>query len=758
VRASAWTDLPAFDIGDVVDVDGNVIDTVPPSGAHSLTAGYGVWHSDSSGSVSYFGGINNPPNIAGLRTYIDAGGAGGGWNYYPGLEDEWSSADISVPSPPRDNGPFAYGYGVAGGGGATRLGQRSVNENHWFLLGYNTVAYSKSTAYGVLTIPSNHTLATYFNDTVQTYLPAGSGDDSWSWVETNGDAEPTPIVPSSVEMRAYIEADAARSSGTIEIYAHWLTRDNAEISDLWVEDVPRAGWTYLGAMPYAQAAGWTSTTVDISGLVADGDYPLGVGYADYRIALTFRNNPNIWVDPALGEPADGPYVYDVVWSYTSMLAHYDTGALKYRFVGPEVIEGGVGSPGSHIGIVMSGSDVTLKLVTEGTITDSVSWPYSLSEYAAGAIAVARPGTRAGNRATFLARSSGSFHLVHCTALPSGVLNTNVVNLSSGQVYITGYAPELFGGNETSRILMGVNTVSGYRYAVLDVDTGVQTTVTGIYPSSGVEERADIVAFSQGSTFLLMNYTNTEAGPADLTIQRYTISSSGAATAVGPKMALPSVTTPDRVFDAYAAIGPGDVWDDGEYVAVGILYSRDYPYADVTLKLAIFNNINSVPLHILTLHNDPTQTLWVSNTSTIAFSSTATGYAVSYARMSKRPVSGSTRSEEWQTYVSRSINPVTGDLGPEVFGSDSDYGGFFYPLIRADAGSTLAYIERYPPENAYPSKIAMLNASPGSGSEGVRTLVPWRGFYSVPGYTNAFAWVGINGYGGAGRLYFKYRRP
>lgn len=760
MRASAWIDLPAFDIGDVYDEDGNYVSSEPPAGAHSLQAGFSLGYQSASGSVSYFGGINNPPNIASLRLLVDSGG-GGSWNYYPGLEDEWSGADTAVPSPPRDNGPFLYSSNPDSDGGlSVWLGQRSVNENHWLLLGYNIVNYTKHTAFGMLIIPSNHTLANYFNDTVQTYLPAGSGDDSWSWVETNGDVNPTPILPSSVEVGVNISADSERASGVIEIYAHWLPKDDTPISDLWIEDVPRAGWTYVGALPYTQAAGWSVTTIDISGMSTDDAYPDDIYHTEYRLALTLRNVPNTWSDPALGEPADGPYVTDVSWTQSRILAHYDEGALQYRFAGPEVIEGGPFAPGSHIGVVVADTDTYMALVTNGVIEDTQAWPWSTSENAAGLVAVARPGTRVGNRATFLVKtSSTSFHLTHCTVLSNGQLSSVNSNIPSGALNIAGYPADTFGGNESSRILLGRNTVSGYQYAVFDVDTGTTTQVSGMPTNTASDERADLASFSQGSTYLHMTYTDTVAGPPDLAIQRYTISSSGIATAVGPRMLLPNEVTPDRPFDYYSSIGPGDVWDDGDYVAVGILHQRDYPYSDSRLRLAIFNHVNQAPLHILTLHDDPTNTLWVSNTSTIAFAYTQSGYTVSYARMSKRPLAGSPESEEWQTYVTRTINPSSGDLGDEVFGSDSDYGGLFWPLVRADSGSTLAYVERYPNENAYPSKIAMLNANPELTTEGVRTLVPWHGFYiGPPGFTNAYAWVGVNGWGGyGGRLYFKYRR-
>lgn len=759
MRASGWTDLPAFDVGDVVDGDGNVVGYLEP-GLYELTQ-FGTWHEGTESFVSYFGSGDLPPNIASLRNYVDQGGAGHDWNYYPGLQDAWTTADLSVPSPPRDNGPFGYGYNIEGDGGNTRLGQRSFNDEHWLLLYYNTIAYTKNTAYGELNIPSNWQLGVHFKAAVQAYLPAGSGDDSWSWVETNAETQADPIVPDSLEVRAYIHADAARSSGNIEIYAHWMEADGTAISDLWIDDVPAAGWSYIGSLPYTQAAGWTSTTVDISSLVSGG-FPSGPSsFTQYKVALTFRNNPNIWVDPALGSSPDGPYVYDVEWSSTSVLAHYGTGAMQYRFVGPEVIEGGASSVGSNIGIVQSGSDVLLKLATNGTITDSMAWPYPTNDYQySGVLAVARPGSRVGNSATFLTRPSySSFHLVRCIAMANGTLSVTNSSLSSGQVNINGFPPEIFGGNETSRLLLGLNYAGTYRYAILDTATGVQTPVTGIYPSSGTNEAANIATFSQGSTFLLMNYTYLDYGPYDLTIQRYTISSDGTATAVGPKMSLPDASNPARVFDSYYSIGPGDIWDDGEYVAVGLVQHRDPPYDDALLKLAIFNYTSPNPIHLLTLHQDTTNTLFVSATSTVTFAKSENGYTVSYARMSKRPVAGSTESEEWQTYVTRDINPVTGELGDEVFGSDSDYGGTSAPLVRADGGSTLAFIERYPIEDAYPTKIAILNAIPGGSTEGVKTLVPWHGFFSGPsGYTNAYAWVGVNGYGGYGRLYFKYRRP
>ena len=763
MRSSGWTDLPAFDVGDVYDGTGTWIDFVPPNNGYGTpftAAGFGISHATAEASVSYFGTGTIPGDIATLRQMVDAG-VSGGWNYYPGLEDEWTGADKSLPSPPRDNGPFAYGSSPGSEGGTSRLGQRSGNEAHWLLLDYNVVVYSKATAYGILSLPSNHDLANYFDHEVGGYLPAGSGDDSWSWVETNGHVDPVPILPSSIDVGMNILADSDRASGVIEIYACWLPNDGVDtISDLWIEDVPRAGWTNVGSISYTQAAGWSDTTIDISGMATDGNYPNDIYHTQYRLAITLRNVPNNWTDPGLGATANGPYVNDVTWSGTRISAHYNTGAMKYRFVGPEVIEGGPSVSSSHIGIVMADSDVSLKLVTNGTITDSAPWPYPLSEYAAGALAVARPGSRVGNSATFLTRAAdASFHLVRCTAMANGTLSIANSSLSSGQVYINGVAPSMFGGNETSRILLGINYVGGYRYAVLDTATGVHTPVTGIYPSSGTNEAANIATFSQGGTFLLMNYTYLDYGPYDLTIQRYTISSDGTATAVGPKMSLPDASNPARIFDGYYSIGPGDVWDDGEYVAVGLVQHRDPPYDDALLKLAIFNYTSPNPIHLLTLHQDTTNTLFVSATSTVTFAKSENGYTVSYARMSKRPVAGSTESEEWQTYVTRDINPVTGELGDEVFGSDSDYGGTGAPLVRADGGSTLAFIERYPMEDAYPTKIAILNAIPGGSTEGVKTLVPWRGFFSGPsGYTNAYAWVGVNGYGGYGRLYFKYRRP
>ncbi len=345
----------------------------------------------------------------------------------------------------------------------------------------------------------------------------------------------------------------------------------------------------------------------------------------------------------------------------------------------------------------------------------------------------------------------------------GTLVNQTVTLSDSQIAVAGYPAEHFGGNESPRILLGRRTGGNdYQYATLNVDTGAHVNVTGIYPSSGATETAGIAAFSQGDTYLLMHYTETVAGPSDLRIQRYTVSGSGAATAVGPSMRLPNAVTVDRPFDYYQPPSSGDVWDDGNFVAVGFLYWRDVPYDDVSLMLAIFNFTNAAPTHIITLHHDSTRSISTWDPTTITFAKSGDGYTVSYARMSMRPVPDSPQSEEWQTYVTRDINPVTGELGEEVFGSDTDYGGFNNgKLIRADSGSTLAYLERYPQEESYPSKIVMIASQFGDVPEGTRTVVPWHGFFSgYHGMTNAYAWTGINaggGYGG-GRLYFKYRRP
>jgi len=135
--------------------------------------------------------------------------------------------------------------------------------------------------------------------------------------------------------------------------------------------------------------------------------PLDVAY---RIALTFRNAPDDWVDPVLGVPADGPHIRDVSWTTTRIMAHYPDGAVKYRFVGPEVIEGGSASYASHVGIVAAGTDPTVYIVgvTNGTITDTVAWPYDGVVPENGDIlAVARPDTRIGTRVTFLMKSSAS---------------------------------------------------------------------------------------------------------------------------------------------------------------------------------------------------------------------------------------------------------------------------------------------------------------------------------------------------------------
>lgn len=356
----------------------------------------------------------------------------------------------------------------------------------------------------------------------------------------------------------------------------------------------------------------------------------------------------------------------------------------------------------------------------------------------------------------------TYHLGHFTVRPNGTLDVQSVALTDDQVGVAGFPAELFGGNESSRILLGRQTFSGYGYVMLDVDSLARYTVTGLYPSSGSNEHARLAVFSQGSTYILMNYTDTVVGPQDLDMQRYVVAGDGTATPVGPHMLLPNIVTAERPFDYYQPPSPGDVWDDGDFVAVGFLYWRDVPYNDVSLMLAIFNFTNPTPLHVLTLHHDPTRTISTWDPTTITFAKSGDNYTVSYARMSKRPVPGSTESEEWLTYVTRDINPATGELGDEVFGSDSDYGGLASQLIRADGASTLAYIERYPQENTYPSKIVILSGEAGGASEGTRTLVPWHGFAGgLHGTTNAYAWVGVNGAGAGGyggRLYFKYRRP
>jgi len=405
VRASDWVDLPAFDVGDVYAADGSFVEHVPPpTDTASLDAGLGTGYGEASGAVSYFGNLDIPSNApAELRPFVDAG-AVGQWNYFPGLQDEWTGADMSWPNPPRSNGPFSDSLG-----GATTLGRRTVNEDHWLLLGYNTVAYTKHMANGVLLLPSNHQLALYLDSSVGGLLPPGSDDDSWSWVETNADVQVDPILPSSIDIGLFIQMDDMRYGGIITVYAQWIPLDGGGVDDLWVDEDPGAGWTAVGTMPYSNAAGWASTTIDITGLDIVSEPYLDSDVA-YRIALTFRNAPDDWVDPVLGVPADGPHIRDVSWTTTRIMAHYPDGAVKYRFVGPEVIEGGSASYASHVGIVAAGTDPTVYIVgvTNGTITDTVAWPYDGVVPENGDIlAVARPDTRIGTRVTFLMKSSAS---------------------------------------------------------------------------------------------------------------------------------------------------------------------------------------------------------------------------------------------------------------------------------------------------------------------------------------------------------------
>lgn len=405
MRASDWIDLPAFDVGTTYDSAGNVTGQIPDPEPYWIYSLFGTTHGSASGGVSYFPTGSLPTNAASLLPpFVDLGGTGA-WNYYPGLDDEWTGADLSAPAPPREILTWAYStLPWSGDTGATYLGRRSRNDSQWLLLGYCTVSYTRNAAAGLLAFPDNNMLAAYYAaGAIGVSVPPGSGDDSWSWVETNAGIQVEPILPASIDIGFFIGADTNRVSGMITIYAHWLLHDETPISDYWQDDVPGAGWVEVGSVAYNTAQGWATTTIDISGLVLDGA-PLNGTAQTSQIAIALRNTADTWLNPALGTADDDPVHHDVWWTKTSVMAHYAAGAVKYRFVGPEVIEGGPPVVGSHIGVVDANGSVLIDVVSNGTVTDTVSWPFGGVNPSAGDIlAVARPATRAGTRATFLMR-------------------------------------------------------------------------------------------------------------------------------------------------------------------------------------------------------------------------------------------------------------------------------------------------------------------------------------------------------------------
>lgn len=761
--------MPAFDVGIELDNTGATVDQQPPDLGYGTIAAEFLTRSDGSGAdVSYFPTGAVPTNaLSLLPPYVEAGadgGTGGGWNYYPGLDDAWSSADLSPPSPPRDIGPTRYSTSndyFPENWREKRLGKNSGNYENWLLLGYNKVQFNKYRALGRLNLPTNATLASYYTHQLPA-LPAGPPDTRYSWVEINAAVQSTPILPSSVDIGLYITAQVGRTSGHIAVYAQWLPYDDTPVSDMWLNGIPLSDWTHVADMPYADTAGWTTATIDISNLAAldPGPYATAAG-PGYKIAITFRALPDYWTLPDMPD-ASGPFYHDVTWTYANVMAHYDTGALKYRFVGPEIYEGG-SNGSSHIGIVESGPGLTPYIVGEssGTITDTMAWPFSPANFT-DVKAVARAGTRVGNSATFLVKTGSNWNAGKFTMLSNGKLSLTNTPYSAATVTVGGVIPDLFGGNESPRILMSYYHFSlGYRYSVFNLETGSNVLVSGLPANLASNLTTRLAVFSQGGTFLVMTLDDSRAGVDDLTIQRYTIAADGTATAVGPAMYLQNSQTPMNN-DDYYVFDPEDVWDDGDYVAVGLIHYRNYaPYNDASLKLAIFNFTSPNPQHIVTLDNAPDGYFsYRENQKTITFSKTRNGYAVTYGARSVRPVLDSSGSYNWSTYVTRSINPATGELGPVVFGSDTGSAGFYNTtFIRADGGSTLGYIERIPSENGSysPEKIVAVNAD--TGAEGVRTLVPWSGLSGAPAYDQVFAsaWVGINGYGGyGGRLYFKYQ--
>lgn len=409
MRASDWIDLPAFDVGATYDSEGSQTGQVPDPDPYAIISTLGTAHDTAVGAVSYFPTGSLPTDASSLLPpFVDVGGEGA-WNYYPGLDDDWTGADLSPPAPPREILSWAYStLPWSGDSGASYLGRRSRNESHWLLFDFCIVSYTKNVAAGQLEIPDNNALAAYLAaGTLDGLLPPGSGDDSWSWVESNAEVISEPIIPESIDIGLFIGEDTNRASGVITLYAHWLLHDETVITDYWEDDTPGAGWVEVGSIAYGASQGWATTTIDISGLALDSSVP-NTPASTFQIAIAMRNTPDTWLDPALGIDEDNPLHHDVWWTKTSVMSHYAEGAVKYRLVGPEVIESGPLAPGSHIGVVDANGSVLIDVVSNGAVTDTVSWPFSGVDPASGDIlAVARPGTRSGTRATFLMRGGAA---------------------------------------------------------------------------------------------------------------------------------------------------------------------------------------------------------------------------------------------------------------------------------------------------------------------------------------------------------------
>jgi hypothetical protein len=236
---------------------------------------------------------------------------------------------------------------------------------------------------------------------------------------------------------------------------------------------------------------------------------------------------------------------------------------------------------------------------------------------------------------------------HVEVAPNGTMT--ITRRSVGDA---GIVVDQAAGNESAGVL--VIEWSSNTFKMVDTETGAIAAVTGI-PLSEVGGSNYVVPFATGTTYLVMHYGATTTQK----LRRYSVPlAGGAASTLTPYMDIPDTTfaREETVFDEGAIIAVIGTFEGSSPDGTGVV-------------MHLFDGTDADPVFTLVLYDGLGNTYWNPDTPLICgFAKVDGTYQVTYPRAVLVDIDG--LAPGWTSYVRRSVDIVTGDLGPEVLVTDS----------------------------------------------------------------------------------------
>jgi hypothetical protein len=292
-------------------------------------------------ACTYFEG-SPPPGMQGVSQNAILTGVSWDGNYWPGLEDEWSTSPPVPVSPPVQIGPWDLNGTVDFYGGvnpfaqAHSIGPSSSNYwTNWNLWPYEGLEYAYSIAWLGFRFPSisNHiyTMVNFQEPPIPERIPVGT---YLEWGPELAPAGAPPIIPHQMTMTILSIADANRGGGTITLWMSPVLPKGGEIPAFGMPGPDGSeGWVEMGTASYDTSDSPLVFHLDLSGVPIPppitGDWDEGD-----RAYMVFAlvDHVTAWVEPN-PHPPDSSYS-PYTWSDMVLTGSYVPGQITYRWSDP----------------------------------------------------------------------------------------------------------------------------------------------------------------------------------------------------------------------------------------------------------------------------------------------------------------------------------------------------------------------------------------------------------------------------------------